>query len=499
MTDSLAALQRELQAAAAGEGCPVLPGFDAATRAELFLSRYARQALHGDGAVAAWVAERRLRRRLRVRPVRLDALARWRIDPGTGNVAHETGRFFTVTGIRVRHRQRGRELEWDQPILDQPEVGILGILARRIDGVLHFCLQAKEEPGNPGGVQLSPTVQATWSNYTGVHGGELPPFVGHFLEPAAERVLFARLQSEDGGRFLFKSNRNMLLRLDEGEAGALPEDFIWLTLRQIVALLRRDNLLHATSRSVLAALLGCGTDRTLLAVARERRHAALWGETPPPATPEAGPACASLHGALQWLDDRKADHHILVRRTGLNALAEWEIDGNGFLAHREGRFFRVFGIDVSGDSREVPAWSQPILSNPETGIIGLLVRHMAGRRHFLMQAKAEAGNRTAVQLGPTVQFTPGNYTANVRLPKPFLFDEFSGRGSFPILWENLQAEEGARFYRESHRHRVLLLPEGVEPELPADFRWLSEEQVQFFLHLGETVNSCARSILSCLL
>ena len=97
----------------------------------------------------------------------LVALRAWRQGAGApATSCIETGKFFSVLGLDVLHRSGLEELAWDQPVIEQPEIGILGILAKRIGGVLHFCLQAKEEPGNIGGIQLSPTVQATFSNYT---------------------------------------------------------------------------------------------------------------------------------------------------------------------------------------------------------------------------------------------------------------------------------------------------------------------------------------------
>lgn len=483
MPDSLAQLRRTDGESGPRQPPPcLLPGFTAALRQELFRSRRSEQSLHDDQAVATWVAKWRSMPLLQARPTRLDQLEGWHIDPASGNIAHDSGRFFTVTGIHARHRVMQLESEWDQPIIDQPEVGILGILAHSIDGVLHFCLQAKEEPGNIGGMQLSPTVQATYSNYTGAHGGTAPPFIASFLDPPAERIIFARLQSEDGGRFLYKSNRNMVVLLPTDAPTALPEGFIWLNLRQIANLLRQDNLVHAATRSILAALLCCG-DEDWLAAASDGRPT------------ENG----TLADTLLWFDSRKAQNHFMLRRTGINTLREWRIDNNGFLSHREERFFRIIGLNVSGAAREVATWSQPILCNPEHGIVGLLRRTSGGRRFFLMQVKAEVGNRNIVQLAPSVQFTPGNYTHNPRLPKPFLFDLFSEPDRLPVLWENLQAEEGARFYQECHHHRILQLPEGCELELPPDFRWLSEEEVRFFLHFGDLVNSCARSILACLL
>lgn len=232
-----------------------LPDFRREELVDLFLSRSVRNARHTDAEVDAWIDARRAESRLHTRLVPLDRIERWGIDPESGNIGHETGRFFTITGLKVRYRHLRAEIEWDQPIIDQPEVGILGILARRIDGLLHFCLQAKEEPGNIGAIQLSPTVQATYSNYTQAHGGALPPFVELFLEPPREAVMFARLQTEDGGRFLYKSNRNMVVLSPDVADDSLPTGYIWLTLRQIALLIRRDNLVNACARSILAGLV----------------------------------------------------------------------------------------------------------------------------------------------------------------------------------------------------------------------------------------------------
>ncbi len=247
-------LARHLAEQCRGRAIPDF-GFTVDTLVDLAVSRMVVWSCHDDVFVRHWIAAQRSRSQLRIDEVSVNRLERWRIEGDTGNIGHETGRFFTIRGVRVRHRSPAGELTWDQPIIDQPEIGILGIAARKIDGILHFCLQAKEEPGNLHGVQLSPTVQATYSNYTLVHGGAAPLFVELFLDPPKERILFAKLQTEDGGRFLFKSNRNMVVLVDDHDVGALPEGFIWLTLRQIGRLLGEDNLVNACARSVLSFLL----------------------------------------------------------------------------------------------------------------------------------------------------------------------------------------------------------------------------------------------------
>ncbi|MEW5632634.1 NDP-hexose 2,3-dehydratase family protein, partial [Streptomyces hydrogenans] len=118
----------------------------------------------------AWLAERGLAGALRVDRVPLSELAGWSFAPGTGDLRHDSGRFFSVEGLSVR-RETGPVDSWSQPVLVQSDIGVLGLLAKEFDGVLHFLMQAKMEPGNATRTQLCPTVQATRSNYTGVGGG----------------------------------------------------------------------------------------------------------------------------------------------------------------------------------------------------------------------------------------------------------------------------------------------------------------------------------------
>jgi oxidase EvaA len=331
----------------------------------------------------------------------------------------------------------------------------------------------------------------------------------HFLDPSPDNLLFARLQTEDGGRFLYKSNRNMIVSVGDDFPVQLPGGFIWLTLKQISALLNKDNLINACTRSILSSFFWVGP---LVADDSCQHHSGARegdvkynSDTGTPRPGELLPAGGKPSGSrdirttLQWIDDRKSSNHMLAQRIGLNDLEEWELDGKGFFSHKEKRFFRVVGLKILSESREVRTWGQPIIENLAAGIIGLLIRNGRNGIEILMQAKAEVGNRTTVQLGPTVQFTQSNYEGSKKLHKPFLYDEFSEPQAFRLVHESRQSEEGARFYREFHLHRVLRLPDDMELDIPADYRWLPLEHIVFLLHLGEQVNSCARSILFCLL
>jgi oxidase EvaA len=96
------------------------------------------RARHSLVEFEAWFAERR-RRQYQVDPIPLEKIEGWRFEESTGNLVHSSGRFFRIQGIRVQ-TNKGPVKEWDQPIIFQPEIGVLGIVTAKFDGVLHFLM-----------------------------------------------------------------------------------------------------------------------------------------------------------------------------------------------------------------------------------------------------------------------------------------------------------------------------------------------------------------------
>ena len=111
-------------------------------------------------AVLNWMKEKNSLVISNISELPLDELKGWSFTKD--RIAHTSGKFFSIDGIRVKTNY-GLVNEWEQPIINQPEIGFLGFIVKKINGVLHFLLQAKIEPGNLNIVQLSPTLQATRS------------------------------------------------------------------------------------------------------------------------------------------------------------------------------------------------------------------------------------------------------------------------------------------------------------------------------------------------
>ncbi|MFH9611975.1 NDP-hexose 2,3-dehydratase family protein [Streptomyces sp. NPDC017448] len=416
----------------------------------------------------AWFTERQQAHTYRVTPVPLDRLDGWEADPAEGLIRHRTGRFFTVEGLEVS-TGHGEGSSWAQPIINQPESGILGILVKRIEGVPHYLLQAKMEPGNVNTLQLSPTVQATHSNYTRVHRGTAVPYLEHFLAPRRGKVVFDALQSEQGAWFLQKRNRNMIVEVDE-EIPVLDR-FCWLTREQIGELLRHDNLVNMDTRTVLAGL-------------------------PLPARPDE-PAAHTTAEVLSWFTEAKAGRRLERSRVRLDSMKDWALE-DGRITHGSGRYFSVIGVDVEAGDREVTRWSQPMIAPVGRGLIGFLTRTVQGVRHLLVQACTEAGTRDVVEVGPTVRCNPGNFDPEPSASRPRFLDHVLSAPPSRIRLDVIHSEEGGRFYRAENRYVVVEADEDLPDEAPDGFLWVTVAQLSELVLHGNVVTVEARNLLASL-
>ena len=202
-----------------------------------------------------WFNKKREESDMIVEEIGINDLDKWNIDSNSGNIKHESGGFFEVIGVKASNtfdREVGKK-GWTQPMIAKNPGGILGIIMKRINGVPHYLLQAKAEPGNIGKLQLSPTLQATTSNLLKAHGGSKPLFAEFFDEENNLKIIYAKWQSEDGGRFHLKSNYNMIVEVNEEEL-EIPDSFIWVTLYQIKQLMKIENFVGPHVRGIISYL-----------------------------------------------------------------------------------------------------------------------------------------------------------------------------------------------------------------------------------------------------
>jgi oxidase EvaA len=461
----------------------------------LYLSACADKGLMSEEEILKWITACSQRNKYKVQLKPLNQLQGWSFGQTTGDFSHFSGKFFSIQGLSINFQSPSRR-SWSQPIINQPEIGILGFIAKNFGGVLHLLVQAKMEPGNINFIQISPTVQSTKSNYSQVHGGTRPKFIEYFLEGNSGRVLFDQLQSEQGTRYFKKKNRNIIIEVSENVELTYSEDYAWVTLGQLQKLLRFDNLVHLDCRSIIGSLVyqqiySDELDSNLMSQDKFSEKLRLSIRSV-----NAG-SDSNMVFLLSWLTRLKCNIEIIVRLIPLNQVSRWSLRG-GVIEHDTRSFFSVIGVEVLASNREVSGWHQPLISSVDGGIIGLICQLRNGVLHFLIQGLPEPGLIDGVELAATVQCTPKNYMNGLGIEKPPFVDLIQSESNVAIRFDSNLSDEGGRFYHSSQRHIVVELDEGIELDLPVDYVWMTLGQIQQFAQFSSLVNIELRSILACL-
>lgn len=410
------------------------------------------------------------------------------------NLSHASGKFFSIDGIRVNTNWGGKST-WDQPIINQPEVGILGFIVKNINGTLHFLVQAKIEPGNINYVQISPTLQATKSNYTQVHKGKKPKYLDYFLKVKPEEKLLDQLQSEQGARFFKKRNRNLIIKV-EGDI-EVYENYTWLTLYQIKKLMAFDNLVNMDTRSVISGIsYGSFKNSTidffkLLANEKEEIKSKFFISFT-----SKNRAYNSLNHISNTLTNIKSSYDLNVTKIPLKNLKNWNI-GSHEIFHQDKKYFKIIAVNVEISGREVKNWSQPMIEPINEGLCAFICKEINGILHFIVQMKLECGNHDIIEYAPTVQTLTGDYKDPESQELPFLNYVINAKTE-KIIYCSKQSEEGGRFYNEENKNLIILADDEIDIELPKNYIWMTLYQLTVFLRQNNYLNVQARNLISLL-
>lgn len=444
-----------------------------------------------------WIAKKNKEVQVKINQVAFKDLRDWHIHPETKNLVHSSGKFFSIEGIRIKTNW-GNVKEWEQPIINQPEVGFLGIITQEKNGILHFLMQAKIEPGNINVVQLSPTLQATRSNYSQVHKGKRPLYLEYFNGEKKVNVLLDQLQSEQGARFLRKRNRNMIVEIDEGEQIREFDNFCWLTLGQIKSFLQYDNLVNMDTRTVISGIpfgeypadvLGF-YDMLNFTSNKGGRETGLMMSMLDPEN--------HLHDTdqiISWITQKKSIFDLEVDRIPLNDVKHWQYSADE-IYHEKHKYFSVIGVNVEISNREVVSWDQPIIKSAQEGIIAFLIKKIDGIYHFLVQAKLEAGNFDIIELAPTVQCLTGNYRKGYNEYDVMYLENVINAPKESIWYSGYQSEEGGRFFREQNRNMIVEVGDEFPIEVSENYIWMTLHQMKLFIKFNNYLNIAARSLIA---
>ena len=435
------------------------------------------QEAHSFEELKAWLNSRKESRKVSISRVSLEKCTPWFYDKKIGQIRNPSRSFFQIAGIRWSCSD---EKTVEQPIILQNEIGFLGIICKKIHGIWHFLMQAKIEPGNINYVQISPTIQATKSNFTRSHGGREPAYLHWFIQMNPENVLADQIQSEQSSRFLGKRNRNVILKTEEDIDES--DDFRWMTLYQLKMFMSIDNCVNMDTRTVLSCIPYTFLGETLTGYTRE------------------------FADSINRID-RKAMRDLYIHandykmfRSGkaalmpLSALREWEMRSDE-LAHRKQYPFKVIFCNLEIEGREVTKWNQPLFEALGNATFGLICSKSSGLLEILVQLKPEIGCFDIMEFGPTVQEEYGSTDKRDDVASVF-FKRLEQNSN--TLIDVVLSEEGGRFFHEQNRNVILMMKKDDVPYDPTRYVWAAVGTLNAMTQINNCLNIQLRNLLTLL-
>lgn len=442
-------------------------------------------AIHPLEELLEWINERNKTVAVEIHKIGLEESDFWFYDEKNGYICNRNHSFFSITGYR--RITDGKCVS--QPIILQAEIGYLGIICKEIDGVMHFLMQAKIEPGNINKIQISPTIQATKSNFTRKHGGATPPYLEYFLNAEKYEIVVDQIQSEQSSRFYKKRNRNILIRVED-ELPLLPSHR-WMTLGQIKRLMREDNLVNMDTRTVLSCIPYAKLQLTaaeLFELSDGFHNRALFRSV------FVGGEANRLPEIYQYVNNWKMFAESERTLLPLYELPDWEMREQEFVCKHSYPFKVVF-CDIAIEGREVKRWTQPLFEANGSATFGLLCCEENGVLKFLVKATPEVGCFDGLELGPTVQWEAGEVQTTDSVGGFFENRLSQGIG---VLFDHLLSEEGGRFYQEQNRNVLLKVDKWDLPELPEGYFLLDYRTLNELVQINNILNIQLRNLLSLL-
>lgn len=438
--------------------------------------------------IIRWIEERNQTIHVAIHKIPFPLNGYWYYDEQTGSICNRERTFFSVAGLR---NIKGRQPYMEQPVIIQSEIGYLGIICREIDGVLHFLMQAKIEPGNINNVQISPTIQATKSNFTQAHGGATPAYLDYFIHAKEEQIVVDQIQSEQSSRFYKKRNRNLILWLEE-EPEVLPSHK-WMTLGQIKILMKLDNIVNMDTRTVLSCIpfsMWSESAEKLKAMRPLIQDDALFRSMVE--KPEQNPLTAIFH----YFNDLKMFSRPEEQIVPLKDLQQWQFTDREFRRCDDTGLFKVIYCKIEIEGREVRQWEQPLFEATGIATFGLITFLRGGKRMFVVSAREENGSFDQVELGPTVQQEAGCAPARSHVEQ--LFWEKLKTDPSRVLTDVLLSEEGGRFYHEQNRNVILDIPEEWIGHLSKPYFAIDYYTLNLLTQINNCLNIQLRNLISLL-
>ena len=345
-------------------------------------------------------------------------------------IYHISKKFFQIHGFRINSNFYKKK-NWDQPLIVQKELGILGIIKIKKNNEYKYLLQIKMEPGNINKCQLSPTVQATRSNFTKVHAGKNIPYIEFFFNNKKIKKIFKIKQTEQGLRYYNKKNYNILLDDTKKIIKKLP-NFYWINKKELQYLISRNNIINMDTLSVFSCAINKKKDDNPI---------------------------YKMSKILNFINNNKKKYFVSINRVSLSKLRNWTAKKNIIINNKK-KYFSIIGVSISNNSREINKWEQPIIAQENLAFAGFITMIINQTLHYLVSFDIKPGLNNSC-LSCTVRTSNFiNYKKNYDLnefKKNIINKNFIKKKNGKLLYKTIQSDEGGRFYKSQICYSIFQL------------------------------------------
>ena len=435
-------------------------------------------------SIKDWVAERNATLKVNIEKIDFSYEGFWHYDNADGYIRNDNNSFFQIAGYQ--------EIEYDhivaeQPIIIQNEIGYLGIICKLIGGELNFLMQAKIEPGNVNVIQISPTLQATKSNFYRKHGGKSPNYLNYFIESSKYDVIVDQVQSEQSSRFYKKRNRNIIV-LVEDDVPVL-DSHKWMTLGQIKELMKIDNLVNMDTRTVISCLPFWGDFDTEYF----EKIKTLISDDSLLKSILKYPEYRLINKVFSKINDYRMFNRENSRLLPLRSLKGWKMT-NREIVCKTPYDFKVIYCRIEIEGREVKYWEQPLFEALGEAVFGLFTCVEHGVRKYLVCVKHEMGCFDCAELGPTVQLEPSNPRVKTNTIEKLFLDNLASQKGIHV--NVVLSEEGGRFFHEKNRNAIIEIDKNELADIPDGYFWLDFATISEMIQFNNCVNIQLRNLIS---
>lgn len=437
--------------------------------------------LYSNQELLNWISELNENVFVKIKKIKFKEMKSWKYLPEHNGLVKDDLSFFQIKGVRETEAGVVKE----QPIIIQNEIGYLGIICKEIGGILYFLMQAKIEPGNINTVQISPTLQATKSNFMQAHGGKIPLYLEYFDKADEHEIIVDQIQSEQSSRFFKKRNRNIIIKINNDIK--ISPNYRWMTLGQIKELMKIDNLVNMDTRTVISCIpfsMKKYSEAELKNIKRYFKKEALFNSI------FNGNEGANINKVYQYINNIKMLNQKKIDIIDINDLNEWKFEEDQ-ISKKNGKFKVVF-CDIEIEGREVKKWQQPLIEAEEEAVFGLIYCIYNNKMLFLTQVISEIGCFDIVEIGPSVQTFSKEPYKNI-IEKLF-FEKMEAQNG--IIFSGLFSEEGGRFYHEQNRNVIMEIDCHEIPNLPQGYFWLDYQTLNILVQINNCLNIQLRNLLS---